>query len=151
MGNFQPPVAKQQTLTFLSSHPQKVAGAVQTAGMTSGVAQAFQQTGRPQPVQGNSAPVAGDLAYWAANKGTYKSVATATGPQDLGRVTAYTVSNLLNGKGPKVSVITQPSVVIDESNLDQFVVAGAAPTSQATIETNGQWLPDTFLAPLFSE
>jgi ribose transport system substrate-binding protein len=151
VGAFQPPVAKQQTLTFLSSHPQKVAGAVQTAGMTSGLMQAFEQTGRPQPAQGNSAPVAGDLAYWAANKGSYKSVATAIGPQDIGRAVAFTATQLLAGKGPKVSVITQPSVVIDESNLDQFVVPGAKPTSQATVETNGQWLSDSFLAPLFGE
>ena len=151
VGQFQPPIAKQQVLTYLSSHPQPVAGAVQPAGMTSGIIQAFEQVGRPQPAHGIGEPVAGELAYWNAHKSTFKAVAAVIGPQDLARATAYTVSQLLSGHGPKISEIVQPSVLVTGANLSQFLVPGAGPTSQATVQgPPSSWLPTSFLAPLFN-
>ncbi len=151
IGEFQIPVTKQATLTYLSSHPQPVAGAVETAVMATGITQAFAQTGRAQPALGNIEPSAGDLAYWNAHKSTFKSVAGAIGPSDVARATAYTVSHLLTGHGPKVSEIVQPSALITGSNLSQWVVPGAGPNSQAVVAgPPGSWLPDSYLAPLFN-
>ncbi len=151
VGEFQVPIAKQGTLTYLSSHPQPVAGAVETAVMGTGIVQAFQQAGRPQPALGNIEPSAGDLAYWNAHKSTYKSVAGAIGPSDVARTAAYTVSHLLSGHGPKVSEIVQPSALITNSNLSQWVVPGAGPTSQAVVSgPPGSWMPDSYMAPLFN-
>jgi ribose transport system substrate-binding protein len=151
VGEFQPPVAKQATLTWLSSHPQPVAGVVQAAVMGAGIIQAFQQTGRPQPALGNIQASAGDLAYWNEHKGTYKSVATTIPPDDIARATAYTVSHILSGHGPKVNEIVSPGALITSSNLSQWVVSGAGPTSQVPIAgPPGSWMPASFLAPLFN-
>lgn len=151
VGQFQPPVAKQQTLTWLSSHPQPVAGAVQSAVMGSGIISAFQQTGRPQPALGNIQASAGDLAYWNQHKSTYKSVATTVNVGDLARATAYTVSHILSGHGPKVSELVSPGTVITAANLAHWVVPGAGPTSQALVTgPPGSWMPDSFLARLFN-
>ena len=50
---------RRRCSAYLISHPQPVAGVVQTAGMTSGIIQAFQQTGRPLPVFVDAGPVGG--------------------------------------------------------------------------------------------
>ncbi|MBV9800421.1 MAG: substrate-binding domain-containing protein [Solirubrobacterales bacterium] len=151
VGEFSPPLAKQATLTWLSSHPQPVAGAVQAAVMGSGIIQAFEQTGRPQPSLGNIQASAGDLAYWNAHRSTYKSVATTIPPDDIARATAYAVSQILSGHGPKVNEIVSPGALITNSNLSQWVVPGAGPTSQAPVSgPSGSWMPDHFLAPLFN-
>ncbi len=151
VGEFQAPLAKQATLTWLSSHPQPVAGAVQSAVMGSGIIAAFEQAGRPQPALGNIQASAGDLAYWNAHKSSYKSVATGIGPPDLARATAFTVSHILSGHGPKVSELVSPGVLITSSNLSQWLVPGAGPTSQAVVSgPANSWMPDSFLAPLFN-
>jgi ribose transport system substrate-binding protein len=151
VGQFLPSAAKQQTLTWLSSHPQPVAGAVQSAVMGSGVIGAFAQTGRAQPALGNIQASAGDLAYWNAHKNTYKSVATTVNVSDLARATAYTVSHILSGHGPKVSELVSPGTLITAANLSQWVVPGAGPTSQALVTgPPGSWLPNSFLARLFN-
>jgi ABC-type sugar transport system substrate-binding protein len=152
VGQFQVPVAKQATLTYLASHPQPVAGAVQTAGMTAGITQAFTQTGRPQPAHVNVDPSEGDLAYWSAHKSSFKAIAFTVPAQDVARATAYTVTHLLSGQGPKISELSQPSPTITASNLSQWATPGASPTNPTAVEGPGnQWLPSSYLAPLFNK
>jgi ribose transport system substrate-binding protein len=152
VGAFQPPVAKQQTLTYLSSHPQPVAGAVQTAGMASGITQAFAQTGRPLPAQVNVDPSQGDFAYWAAHKSTVKEIAFTVPAQDVARAAAYTVTQLLDGHGPKISELAQPSPTITAASLSQWATPGANANDPTAVEGPGnQWLPDSYLAPLFNK
>ena len=126
MGQFQVPVAKQATLTYLTSHPQPVAGAMQAAGMATGIIQAFEQTGRPQPAHVNVDPSEGDLAYWTAHKSSYKAIALTVPAQDVARATAYTVTQLLSGQGTKISELSQPSPTITASNLSQWATPGAS-------------------------
>lgn len=152
VGQFQVPVAKQATLTYLTSHPQPVAGAVQAAGMTSGIIQAFEQTGRPQPAHVNVDPSEGDLAYWTAHKSSFKAIALTVPAQDVARATAYTVTHLLGGQGPKISELSEPSPTITASNLSQWATPGASVSSPTAVEGPGnQWLPDSYLGPLFNK
>lgn len=152
VGDFQVPVAKQATLTYLTSHPQPVAGAVQTAGMTAGIVQAFQQTGRPQPAHVNVDPSQGDLAYWTAHKSSFKAIAFTVPAQDVARAAAYTVTQLLSGHGPKISELSEPSPTITAANLSQWTTPGASVSDQTAVEGPGdQWLPDSYLAPLFNK
>lgn len=152
VGGFQVPVAKQATLTYLTSHPQPVAGAVQTAGMTAGIVQAFQQTGRPQPAHVNVDPSEGDLAYWSAHKSSFKAIAFTVPAQDVARATAYTVTQLLSGHGPKISELSEPSPTITAANLSQWATPGASVNNPTAVEGPGnQWLPDSYLAPLFNK
>jgi ABC-type sugar transport system substrate-binding protein len=152
VGEFEVPVAKQQVLTYLSTHPQPVAGAVESATMASAVIQAFQETGRPQPALVNVSPTVGDLAYWSAHKDTYKSIALGVSAQDLARATTYTVRMLLGGHGPKISELSEPSTTITAANRSQWATPGAATSDPGTVEgPAGQWLPDSYLAPLFGK
>jgi ribose transport system substrate-binding protein len=152
VGGFAVPVTKQATLSYLSSHPQPVAGAVQVAGMTAGITGAFAQSGKPIPAQGDIEPNAGDLAYWSAHKATFKGVALVVPPKQIASATQYTVAHLLTGHGPKINAISQPSVAVTAANLSQFLVPGATASSPATVEgPAGTFLPDSYLAPLFNK
>lgn len=148
VGQFQPSVAKAQMLSYLSSHPQPVAGVVETAGMTSGILQAFQQTGRPVPVFVDAGPSVGELAYFKAHPSRLATAFTIT-PQGVVNATAYTISQLIAGHGPKLSELSSLSDIIDSSNLSKWAPAGASVNDQSVVE--GPWLPASYLAPLFNK
>jgi ribose transport system substrate-binding protein len=148
VGAFQPAVAKAQTLAYLSSHPQPVAGVVETAGMTAGVLQAFQQTGRPLPLFVDAGPAVGDLVFFKSHADKLASAFSLT-PSGLANATAYTVTQLLSGHGPKVSELASLSAIMNQSNLSQWIPAGATAGDQAVIE--GTWLPTSYLGPLFNK
>lgn len=148
VGQFQPAVAKAQMLSYLSSHPQPVAGVVQTAGMTSGILQAFQQTGRPVPVIVAAGPTAGDLVFFKSHPDRLASAFSIT-PSGVAGAAAYTISQLIAGHGPKISELASLSADINASNLAQWIPAGATASDQNVVE--GPWLPTSYLAPLFNK
>jgi len=148
VGEFQPAVAKAQTLAYLSSHPQPVAGVVETAGMVAGVLQAFEQTGRPLPVFVDAGPAVGDLVFFKSHPDKLASAFSIT-PTGLANATAYTVTQLLGGHGPKVSELASLSATMNQSNLSQWIPAGATASDQAVVE--GTWLPTSYLAPFFNK
>ena len=148
VGAFQPAVAKAQTLAYLSSHPQPIAGVVETAGMTAGILQAFQQTGRPLPVFVDVGPSVGDLVFFKTHADKLASALSLT-PSGLANATGYTVSQLLSGHGPKVSELASLSATMNQSNLSQWIPAGATAGDQTIVE--GTWLPTSYLAPFFNK
>jgi ABC-type sugar transport system substrate-binding protein len=148
VGQFQPSVAKAQMLSYLSSHPQPVAGVVQTAGMTSGIIQAFQQTGRPLPVFVAAGPSVGEIAFFKSHTSRLVSAYTIT-PQGVVAATAYTISQLMAGHGPKISELSSLSDNINTSNLSKWAPVGASVNDQAVVE--GPWLSQSYLAPLFGK
>jgi ribose transport system substrate-binding protein len=148
VGQFQPAVAKAQMLSYLSSHPQPVAGVVESAGMTSGILQAFQQTGRPLPVFVAAGPSVGELAFFKTHTNRLVSAYTIT-PQGVVAATAYTISQLMAGHGPKVSELSSLSDNINSSNLSHWAPAGASVSNQSVVE--GPWLPQSYLASLFNK
>src|SRR4051794_24737162 len=95
-GQFQPAVAKAQVLSYLTSHPQPVAGVVQTAGMTPGVIQAFQQAGRPVPAMVDAGPSVGSLAYWKNHQPDYKATAFSIPADGLAVTTADVAARVLS-------------------------------------------------------
>lgn len=148
VGQFQPAVAKAQMLSYLSSHPQPVAGVVEPAGMTSGIIQAFQQTGRPLPVFVAAGPSVGELAFFKSHTSRLVSAYTIT-PQGVVAATAYTISQLIAGHGPKISELSSLSDDINSSNLSHWAPANASVSNQSVVE--GPWLPKSYLAPLFNK
>jgi ribose transport system substrate-binding protein len=144
-GQFQPAVAKAQTLSYLSSHPQEIAGVVQTAGMTPGIIQAFQQAGRPVPAMVDAGPSVGSLAYWKNHQPEYKAISYTIPADGLAQVAADVTGRLLSGHGPKVSDLVDESAVITEETVADFVPAGAKETEPAFSEP----APDSFLPPSY--
>jgi ribose transport system substrate-binding protein len=134
-------------LQYLSSHPQPIAGVVETADMTIGIIQAFQQAGRPIPKIVDIGPSVGEFVFFKSNPGDL--VASATIPP-VGVVNAvkYTIEKLIKGKGPKISEISALSPVYDVANLSQYIPAGASDTDENA--PNITWLPGNYLAKLFN-
>ncbi len=100
IGEFQPSVAESAMASYLSSHPQPIAGVVETAGMTSGIIQAFEQAGRPLPVFVDAGEAVGDLVYFKSHTSNLASAFTIT-PAGVAAATAYTIKQLIAGHGPR--------------------------------------------------
>jgi ribose transport system substrate-binding protein len=151
-GQFQPALAKAQVLSYLSSHPQKVAGLVETGGMTAGIIQAFEQSGRPVPATVDAGPSKGSLAYWRNHQDEgYKAVSYNIAADGLAKATADVVGRLLSGHGPKVSDLVQLSVPITAENIDEFVPAGTKETDPSFVEPPaGSYFSSSYLDPLFN-
>lgn len=120
-GQFQPAVAKGETLKFLASHPQPIEGALQTGGMAGAVIQAFQQSGRKVPTVGDVRGTPGALAYWSEHKGSYKGVASGQGPAEITTATWKVALGMLAGRGIELTDISHPPAMITDASLDQWV------------------------------
>ena len=131
--------------------PQPVAGAVQTAVMTAGIIQAFQQTGRPQPAHVNVDPSDGDLAYWNEHKSTFKAIALPCHARTW-PVRRHTPSRRCSAATVRRSASSsQPSPTITAANLSQWAIPGASVDEPDCRRGPAvTWLPDSYLAPLFN-
>jgi ribose transport system substrate-binding protein len=147
-GEFQTAVTKQATLSFLTSNPQPIAGAVETASMATGIIQAFQQLGRPVPVIVDGGATEGDLAYLRQNPSKLADAYTIT-PNGVVAATTYTIEHLIAGHGPKISELAQVSLTVTKSNISKYVKAGTSTSDVAAL--SGPWDTTSFLAPLFNQ
>ena len=119
-GNFVSPNAKSETLKFLSTHPTKIDGVLQSGTMTDGIMSAFQQTGRPMPVVADIGPTKGGVGYWINNRDSYQGVGTAFGPSALGRRAPTWPCGCWKGRGPKTSNMVARIPLLTDENLDQW-------------------------------
>jgi ribose transport system substrate-binding protein len=106
LGFFATALAKQNTVQFLATHPDKVDGAIETAAMAQGVVQAFLQSGRPMPVIADGQASKSLGAYWKANasKG-YKAVSIVGGATQFASLATSVALRILDGQGPKINYI----------------------------------------------
>ncbi len=144
VGDFSPDAAKAATLAYLNSHPQPIAGVVQTAGMDSGIIAAFQQAGRPVPKLIDVGPAVGELEGFKSAPQELVDGYSIT-PQGVVAAAKYTITQMLAGHDPQVSDLASLSDVITNANLSQYITPGAPP--QAVIE--GPWDPSSYLSKFF--
>jgi ribose transport system substrate-binding protein len=129
VGQYSPPVAKAQTLQFLSTNPTKVTGVTTPGSSWAAVRDAFKQVGRPiPPIIDPSASVAG-LVYWRDHSSEYKGVASAGLVPWLAQSMRIAVTHMLDGDGPLVSSILLKAPVLTEADLDAVIPAGATADS----------------------
>ncbi len=118
---FAPPIAKQQVLSFLSTHTQPVAGVITAGPFTSGVIQAFLQAGKTVPVITNNGLDEGGLAYWIQHKSTFNGVALANTPNGLASAVAQVTSKMFAGDGVKLNTLAIAPPVATSDNLTKYV------------------------------
>jgi ribose transport system substrate-binding protein len=124
VGEFTPSVAKTATLQYLTAHPQPVDGAIETGGMSTGIIQAFQQTGRTVPAIADEGATPGALAYWEAHRATYKAVALGTAPPKFADGIWDVAAGMLTGRGVAISDISVEPPIVTSANLSQWVQPG---------------------------
>jgi ribose transport system substrate-binding protein len=118
---FQAPIAKQQVLGYLNTHPQPVAGVVTAGPFTSGVIQAFQQAGKTVPVITNNGLDEGGLAYWIQHESSYHGVALANVPNGLAYAVTQVTHRMLLGDGVKINTLSIDPPLVTSANLTQYV------------------------------
>ncbi|MBS1677080.1 MAG: substrate-binding domain-containing protein [Actinobacteria bacterium] len=121
VGNFTEATAKTQTLQTLAAHPQPIDGAIQVGGMSVGIVQAFEQTGREVPPIGDVGGTPGFLAYWSEKEGSYEGASMPVPVGALGESVGYLAAGLLEGRGMKVNEILQTPLLITNQNLNEWV------------------------------
>jgi ABC-type sugar transport system substrate-binding protein len=118
---FQAPIAKQQVLSYLNTHPQPVAGVVTAGPFTSGVIQAFQQAGKTVPVITNNGLDDGGLAYWIQHESTYHGVGLANVPNGLAYAVDQVTHKMLLGDGVKINTLSIDPPLVTSANLTKYV------------------------------
>ena len=118
---FAPPIAKQQMLAFLNTHPQPIAGVITAGPFTSGVIQAFLQAGKTVPVITNNGLDEGGLAYWVQHESTYNGVALVNTPNGLAYATSEVTQKMLAGDGVKINTLSIDPPLATNANLTQYV------------------------------
>ncbi len=143
-GDFSPDAAKAAVLAYLNTHPQPIAGVVQTAGMDSGIIAAFQQAGRPIPKLIDAGPAVGELEGFKANPGQLAYGYSIT-PQGVTMAAKYVIEQMIAGHNPQVNELASLSAVITDANLSKYITKGAQP--QSVVE--GPWDPPSYLKKFF--
>jgi ABC-type sugar transport system substrate-binding protein len=132
---FQAPIAKQEVLSYLNTHPGTVSGVVTAGPFTSGVIEAFEQAGKTVPVITNNGLDLGGLAYWLEHESTYKGVALANTADGLAYATDEVVQKMLQGDGVKINTIAIVPPVVTSAELSTYVDLSGS--SAWTINTAG--------------
>jgi ribose transport system substrate-binding protein len=151
-GQWSEATAKTVMLQYLSTHPGGLAAVVNAGGMSDGVLQAFQQTGRKPVPQGDANPDVASLR--ALNKQLPDRYAASTTPPDRGVDTAVRVAlGVLQGQGLEYdTVVADPPQVTGASALSAWTssVSGLSPADQAPAPPGTAWLPASSMRVFFA-
>lgn len=145
-------LAKTGVLQFLSTHSQTVDGVIETAVMTPGILQAFQQAGRPVPFITDISAQKGFMAYWKQNQAKgYKASASLGGATSAADLTVKTMLRILAGQGPKISQLIWRHPTLAPSQVQHFVPDSWTPDTVGTVENpKSTWWTDSDLDHFFS-
>ena len=152
-GSWTEPVAKTEMQKVLTTNPGSEIDAVWVQGPgTTGVIQAFEQTGRPVPKYMTNFGQKAVLAYWRDNLGDV-SMYSASQPPYESTVEAYQVMiRVLSGQKPILNSVYNLGPPITDETLDQWVAPEDEwPSSRgfASIEQE-VWMPQDLMNEYFS-
>jgi ribose transport system substrate-binding protein len=152
-GQWDPSVAKTQTLQFLATHPGKIDAVLDSGpGDQLGVMQAFIQAGRPMPIVGDLGGMNATLSYWQQHESTYQGAGAGIGPIPTGVREAQMMMRVLLGQGPKLNAILFNPPQITSSNLSSFVAPNSTMSSTTTANAPlADILPDSYVYSLLNK
>lgn len=152
-GQWDPSVAKTQTLQFLATHPGKIDAVFDSGpGDQLGVMQAFIQAGRPMPIVGDVGGMNATLSYWQQHESTYKGAGAGIGPVPTGVREAQMIMRVLLGQGPKLNAVLFNPPQITSSNLSSFVAPNSTMSSTTTANAPlADILPDSYIDLLMNK
>ena len=151
-GQWSEATAKTVTLQYLSTHPSQLAAVVNGGGMTNGILQAFQQTGRTLVPQGDSNPDEGSLVTLSKSLPT-SYVASTTPPSETIDAAVRTAIAVLQGQGLKYdTVVANPPQVTGEAALKAWIQPGwtSSSAAQAPAPPGTDWLPADQMGVFFA-
>ncbi len=121
-GSWTEPVAKTEMQKVLTTNPGATIDGVWVQGPgTTGVIQAFEQTGRPVPKLMTNFGQKAVLAYWRDHKGDVSMYSSSQPPYES-TVEAYQVMiRILSGQKPILNAMYSLGPAITDDTLDQWV------------------------------
>lgn len=151
-GQWDPSVAKTQTLQFLATHPGKIDAVLDSGpGNQQGVMQAFIQAGRPMPIVGDLGGMNATLSYWNQHQTTYHGAGSGIGPVPTGQREAQMMMRVLLSQGPKLNAVLFNPPAITTANLTQYLQPGSTMNSTTTANAPlSQILPDSYINQLLN-
>jgi ribose transport system substrate-binding protein len=151
-GQWDPSVAKTETLKFLATHPGKIDAVMDSGpGDQQGIMQAFLQAGRPMPIVGDVGGMNATLSYWQQHATTYHGAGAGIGPAPTGQREAQMMMRVLLGQGPKLNAILFNPPAITAATLSQWVAPGSTLASTTTANAPlADILPDTYINQLLN-
>jgi ribose transport system substrate-binding protein len=151
-GQWDPSVAKTQTLQFLATHPGKIDAVMDSGpGNQQGIMQAFIQAGRPMPIVGDVGGMNATLSYWDQHLSSYQGAGAGIGPVPTGEREAQMMMRVLLGQGPKINAILFDPPAITTANLSQYLVPGSTMNSTTTANAPlSEILPDSYINQLLN-
>jgi ribose transport system substrate-binding protein len=150
---FEPPIAKQQMLSFLTTHTQPVAGVITAGPFTAGVIQAFLQAGRAVPPITNNGLDEGGLAYWVQHKSTFNGVGLANTPNGLANATAQVAHKMLLGDGVEINTLSIAPPLVTNANLTKYVTIDPGwtiNTAGSAIGPAGLYVSQAYIDSIFT-
>jgi ribose transport system substrate-binding protein len=152
-GQWDPSVAKTQTLQFLATHPGKIDAVFDSGpGDQLGVMQAFIQAGRPMPIVGDLGGMNATLSYWQQHESSYQGAGSGIGPVPAGVREAQLMMRVLLGQGPKLNAVLFNPPQITSSNLASFVAPNSTMSSTTTANAPlADILPDNYINTLMNK
>ncbi|WP_268878165.1 substrate-binding domain-containing protein [Gulosibacter macacae] len=119
-GLFQPPLAQQAVVQYLSTNPAGVDAVIQTGTMGWAVRDAFVQSGHEVPPMQDVGASQGMAAY-AAQHPDYLYYGSITPPVSMAQGAAQIGLKILAGAGPRVNQVVWAPHIIDSSTVGDFV------------------------------
>ena len=149
-GTYQNPTAKRETLKFLATHPQAIAGVGQAGSMGSGLMQAFEQSGRDMPIVQDAGAQEGSMGYWR-HHADYPGTGFGIPPTPTARTAVNVALRTLQGQGPKLNNLINYGPPITPANLDQWAEESWTLQSPGTSEgPELEFMDDQYLNTLFN-
>lgn len=149
-GTYRNSIVKRETLTFLATHPQKVAAVGQAASMAPGIIEAFEQSGRPVPVVQDFTAQKGSLGYWRQHS-DYRGTGYGSPPAPSARTAVNVALRILDGQGPKLNNLITVVPPITQQNLDQWSEPDWTLSTQGVADgPDRDLMSDEYLNAMFS-
>lgn len=147
--NWTTATAKTQILQFLSTHPEEINGVWQEGccgDLTS--AEAFKQTGRPQPFINGWGGSAAWMAHWQKNNLNSFDLVQG-GAAEIYDV-FHVMLRMLMGQKPKVNAIVHTVTFVNNEDLPKYYKPWMTTTSSAQLlPPDGKVVPDSYYDGFF--
>jgi ribose transport system substrate-binding protein len=140
-GQWSEATAKTVALQYFSTHPGTLDAVVNSGGMTSGILQAMQQTGRTRVPIGDANPDKGSLVALKKDLSD-RYVASTIPPEQSMDAALHVAIATLQGQQPKFdTIVAKPPVVTGRSALDSWVASDwtASSADQAPAPPNADF------------
>jgi ribose transport system substrate-binding protein len=120
-GQYDPSIAKSETLKFLATHPQEIGAVVQPGAMSVGIVEAFEQSGRPTPIVPDFGTIEkGLIGYAQQNPSEFVYLATSYTPAANAGSAVDVARRMLAGQGVKLNMLVGEMPLITPFNVEEL-------------------------------